>query len=301
MAVELAFKKYIKEFKEDCLKDPTNSGPLAHTCKCISEYDSKVSRPASTGGFISMFHKSPAAFYLEMSEYFGDSLTLKFPEILELKTQVFTGSVREVKTSILDPEENKSGEELLEELVEQVKQEENVKKQEDMKRQQRVKQELEEKNEWWKREKDMRLADHRRQLHRVQQNKDPDVTADVDNNIEVVHVGDKSIYMSSIEDSSGLAVTSAIGAAPGQGIKLTFTKKSKITPSGAFLDSPISDFTEIKEREVSSRKRKPNSLSPDKVELYPGSSRNSRSGMFYSEADSYKASPSKLRKEDGGF
>lgn len=75
-----------------------------------------------------MFDKSPFLFYVEMSEYFGDSLTLRLPEILELKRDVFKPSPREVTSVLTDLESHKSGEELLAELEEQVKQEQQEKK-----------------------------------------------------------------------------------------------------------------------------------------------------------------------------
>ena len=312
MAIELAFKKYIKDFKDKNITDPSSSGALGQTCRSITDYQSKVNKSATTGGFISMFSKSPVTFYREISEYFGDGLTLKLPEMLELKSQVFMPTVREIKTSISDPQENKSGEELLEELVEQVKQEESVKKQEDMKRQEKVKMELEEKNEWWRREKERRMVDHRQQLQMVQQRKLQDLASDIDSEIvEVVDVvgsvdklgGGFQTHGYQQSTELGIGASGSRGASPGQGIKMTFTKKSKLMPAGAFLDLPGSDFTEIKEREVtgSSRKRKHGSISPEEEGLLYGALGNSIQGMFFTDSDSVKASPSKFRKKDGGY
>ena len=82
----------------------------------------------SSTGFASPTHKSPCAFYSEMIEYFGDALSIKLPEIQELKTHVFLPQERDLVTVITDPTAAKSGEELLDELVNEVKREEMLKK-----------------------------------------------------------------------------------------------------------------------------------------------------------------------------
>ena len=126
LSVEHILRKYIKQFKDQHL--PGNAKTLNDSACVIQPLKVKGHGQSSSSGFMSMFHKSPVTFYIEMMDYFGDSLTLKIPEISELKKDVFMPSTREIKTFLTDVESQKSGEELLAELEEQVKQEEQEKK-----------------------------------------------------------------------------------------------------------------------------------------------------------------------------
>ncbi|WAR20078.1 TAF6L-like protein [Mya arenaria] len=101
------------EFREENITDATNNGEAKKVFKTISDYDTKFSKRPSFNGFLSAFHKSPVSFYFEMFEYFGDALTLRLPEIAELKSHVFKPKERDLVTSISDPTADKSGEELL--------------------------------------------------------------------------------------------------------------------------------------------------------------------------------------------
>ncbi|KAK3093072.1 hypothetical protein FSP39_010728 [Pinctada imbricata] len=68
--------------------------------------------------------KSFATFYNDMYEYFGDSLAMKLPllsEICDVKGKVFLPKKDDKLVSLSDPEAMKSGEELWEEFMEQVK------------------------------------------------------------------------------------------------------------------------------------------------------------------------------------
>ena len=118
-----------------------------------------------------------------------------------------------------------------------------------------------------KREQENRQADRRQQLQIAQQRQLISAAGDSDAEIDVEGDNDKSDNSfhseKSEEDLAGdisVAVKSSIGE-PGQGIKLTFTKRPKLTQFS--VDSPFSDFGDYREKESKSRKRKHSSLSPD--------------------------------------
>ncbi|XP_052769380.1 uncharacterized protein LOC128209399 [Mya arenaria] len=257
LCVEHVLQKYIKQFREENITDATNNGEAKKVFKTISDYDTKVSKRPSFNGFLSAFHKSPVSFYFEMFEYFGDALTLRLPEIAELKSHVFKPKERDLVTSISDPTADKSGEELLSELEEEVKREELMKKKQ-------VKTETVHLLDRHQRDRERRAAGVRQQLKQraAQQQKLDKFTPASDTDIEVIDV--EGVDKLDFRGRSSLAISSACDA-PGQGIKMTFAKRAKFTPDSAFSESLY--FTEIKERdrneENPGRKRKHNSPSPD--------------------------------------
>lgn len=63
-------------------------------------------------------------FYSDMYNYFGDSLSMRLPDLTQLipfRTKVFVPKVKEHLISLADPNTSKSGEELLEDLMEQAR------------------------------------------------------------------------------------------------------------------------------------------------------------------------------------
>lgn len=117
-------KKHIEHFKSSYLPTETQT----QDTNKMQSFASRIKTDSCNRTFMSMFEKSPLTFYLEMCEYFGDSLTLRLPELHELKNNVFKPAPKEVKPLMSDFESGKSGEELLAELEAQVKQEENERK-----------------------------------------------------------------------------------------------------------------------------------------------------------------------------
>lgn len=268
LGVEHVLRKYIKQFKDTHLPQQPKQTAEEPNLQTLSSH-LKTHSLTNSSGYMSMFEKSPMTFYNEMIEYFGDSLALRLPEILELKKCVFKGSPKEVKTTLEDMESHKSGEELLAELVEEVKQEQEGKK---------IKQEGKSKLLKVKQEPSVRQRqaqhDRRQQLRLAQQGQGQliDNTAEDDGDIDIGGDNDKwdNSYLSvkSEEDLAGnmsVAVRSSIGE-PGQGIKMTFTKKPKMTQFSG--DSPFSDYSgEVREKETSrhgrKRKQSPESLDFD--------------------------------------
>ncbi|XP_045187265.2 TAF6-like RNA polymerase II p300/CBP-associated factor-associated factor 65 kDa subunit 6L [Mercenaria mercenaria] len=292
LSVEHVLRKYIKQFKDQHLPGKTKT---SNDSVCIPQPPKvKGQGLSSSCGFMSMFDKSPVTFYIEMLEYFGDSLTLRLPEILELRRDVFKPAPREIKTFLTDTESQKSGEELLAELEEQVKQEQEEKKLRHQESYLKVKQELElkERSVRYKREHECRQADRRQQLQIAQQRQIISAAGDSDAEIDVEGDNDKSDNSFQSEKSEedlaadmSLAVKSSIGE-PGQGIKLTFTKRPKLTQFSG--DSPFSDYGDYREKESKhSRKRKHSSLSPDlDISNYEtGPSSFSHLGLYSSEGE----------------
>jgi len=128
LCVEHVLQKAIRDFKEKVVNSSTSKPESQQLLDDITEFKSRMTNQQSSTGFASPTHKSPCAFYSEMIEYFGDALSIKLPEIQELKTHVFLPQERDLVTVITDPTAAKSGEELLDELVNEVKREEMLKK-----------------------------------------------------------------------------------------------------------------------------------------------------------------------------
>ena len=224
-------------------------------------------RDANVSGFISMFDKSPCAFYNEMYEYFGDSLSMQVPEIPELKCLVFKPKPQEL-TAIADPDTSKSGEELLDEFMEQVKIEEEIeRKRKEQENFEREKREREEQARLVKMqyEYDRRMADHRQQLQLASQRRARGEDIGVFEAIDIEgDSGTKSDNSDKSEEEAtgagpsdvALAVKSTVSG-PGQGIKLTITKRPRLTLNlKQSTPSPHSSHQQKDTKETKSRKRK---------------------------------------------
>ena len=268
LCAEFVLQSRMKEFKEKFLNSSKSSA------------DSADARPGNlvklkqsgSSGFISMFDKSPSAFYCEISEYFGDSLCVRLPEIPELKSTVFKPSNKEVNMSFSDSEANKSGEQLLDELMEQIKQEKEAsRKKKEREKYLKDKQERDqlERIERRKQEQEMRLADQRQQLF-LRKQRQAALESDDEIDVEGDDKSDNSLNSDRSEEDgavdSDISVKSSIGA-PGQGIKLTFTKRSKLTLGHApqFEDSPLSDSYDMGDTVKKGKKRKHGSTSPQEM------------------------------------
>ena len=255
---------------EEKENDAEESDPSGAESKLeLSQDHLTKAKSSNVSGFISMFDKSPAAFYNEMYEYFGDSLSMQLPEMPELKCIVFKPTLKEVTISLADPETSKSGEELLDEFMEQVKIEEEMEK--IRKEQERLQREKREREEQARLEKiriehDKRMADHRQQLHLAYQQKvqgeihvlgsDDEIDIEGDNGGDNSDKSEEEVATSGAGDVA-LAVKSTVSG-PGQGIKLTITKRPRLTLNlKQSTPSPHSSYQQKDSKETkSSRKRK---------------------------------------------
>ncbi|KAL4237458.1 histone H3 acetylation [Mactra antiquata] len=296
LSVEHVIKYHIEQFKKTCMPEMKKSRSTYNIPPSLYKFKPET----SSGKFMSKFEKSPLSFYFEMSEYFGDSLFLRLPELFELKNTVYKAAPKDVKPLINDSESGKSGEELLAELVAQVKQEENERKIKDegfkkLKREERLfgdKQKYFHEN--WQ-------TDYRQQLQAVQKQKTTESNVDNDNDIILIDVegdnekSDHSFNSEKSEEDVSMALKSSIGE-PGQGIKLTFTKKPKLTQFSS--DSPFSDVGDSSEWESTQGKKRKHSLSPDQgfgFEDIAGNSSYSQYGGFSSGSDRNTSSNSSNR------
>ena len=219
-------------------------------------------RTSNVSGFISMIDKSPCAFYNEMIEYFGDSLAMQLPDMPELKCIVFKPTPKEITVSLGDTDANKSGEELLDEFMEQVKIEEEIERK--RKEQEKYEKEKREREEQARLERvqleyNRRMADHRQQLQLAYQRKALGEVLGSDDEIDIE--GDSGAKSDNSEEETpaiepALAVKSTVSG-PGQGIKLTITKRPRLALNlKQSTPSPHSSHQQKDTKETKSRKRK---------------------------------------------
>lgn len=142
-----------------------------------------------------------------------------------------------------------------------------------------------------RRDHEQRKEDHRQQLQLAQQRQQVITAAgDSEGEIDVEGDNDKSdnsFQSEKSEEDLAADISVAVKSSePGQGIKLTFTKRPKLTPFSG--DSPFSDYGDVREKETKhGRKRKHGSLSPDfDQSLYEtGPSSFSHLGLYSSEGE----------------
>ncbi|XP_052272350.1 TAF6-like RNA polymerase II p300/CBP-associated factor-associated factor 65 kDa subunit 6L isoform X1 [Dreissena polymorpha] len=277
LCVECILRKYIREFCKENIKEDSKTSEGDRTLPEGEGVESKPFKqePSSTSSSHSSssssssspaespFHKNPVAFYTELEQYFGDTLAMRLPEILELKTHVFKRQERPLEVCISDPTAHKSGEELLEELVAEVKQEEKIKREKSL----NIKTESETNAE--------RRSAHRHQLKNPHFRRMQD-TVHGTNNLAGAFLESTDVAGPNVQSLSAVtgpdvqslsAVTGpnvqSLSAVPGQGIKLMFTKKSFLTQGSPLADILEHDFTELKDKGTSSKqKRKQSSMSP---------------------------------------
>ena len=269
LCVESILKKHTNEFKEKYMQDK-DIDPEENDLETVREFDEKPAkmRTSNVSGFISMFDKSPCAFYNEMYEYFGDSLAMQLPDMPELKCIVFKPTPKEISVSLTDPETSKSGEELLDEFMEQVKIEEEIERK--RKEQEKYEKEKREREEQARLEKvqleyNRRMADHRQQLQLAYQRRARGEVLGSDDEIDIEgDNGAKSDNSDRSEEETpasgpadvSLAVKSTVSG-PGQGIKLTITKRPRLTLNlKQSTPSPHSSHQQKDSKETKSRKRK---------------------------------------------
>ena len=271
LCVESILKKHTREFEQKYMQDKETDPEDGVSASVKSNIDIKQEYPAksksSDSGIISAFDKSPSAFYNEMYEYFGDSLSMQLPEMPELKCIVFKPVLKEVTVSLADPETNKSGEELLDEFMEQVKIEEEIEK--IRKEQERLAREKWEREELARLEKirsdyDKRMADHRQQMQLAYQQRaegqmlgsDEEIDIEGDNGADNSDKSEEEVAGAGAGDIA-LAVKSTVSG-PGQGIKLTITKRPRLTLNlKQSTPSPHSSHQQKDSKETKpSRKRK---------------------------------------------
>jgi hypothetical protein len=123
-AVEYLLKKQIKDFEEEISKEKDNPLTLTNndSNKTGDKGDNSLPNPLGT---------TVAQFYTDMYDYFGDSLTLQLPNLsntIDFKKTVFKPAKKETLVSLADPEAAKTGEELLDEFMEQVRVQEEIRK-----------------------------------------------------------------------------------------------------------------------------------------------------------------------------
>ena len=268
LCVEAILKKHTNEFKQKYMQDKDTEQEENRLKKAESEQKLEEkhvkTRTANVSGFISMIDKSPCAFYNEMIEYFGDSLAMQLPEIPELKCIVFKPTPKEIPVSLGDKDANKSGEELLDEFMEQVKIEEELERK--RKEQEKYEQERKEREQQARLARvqsdyDRRMADHRQQLHLAYQRKALGEVLGSDDEVDIEgDNGAKSDNSDRSEEEAGaqpaLAVKSTVSG-PGQGIKLTITKRPRLTLNvKQSTPSPHSTHSQKDIKETKSRKRK---------------------------------------------
>lgn len=263
LCIEHVLREKLKQFKEQ------------HICENkVSEHQDIAadlprktnSRAARTSNFMSLFDKSPIKFYSELTEYFGDSLILRLPELFEVKNTVFKPARKKVVTTIVDPETHKSGEELLAELMEQVKQDEIGNKQKSEQKkclQEKLPMTLIDQ----RMPRPVKLenpagSDQRMPVVPLQKQLQPVVGSDDEIDVEGVNVHEKidnSLQSDKFEEditNVSLAVKSSV-CAPGQGIKLTFTKKKRfnLEENINWSDSPLSDASDKKDKGIKKSKK----------------------------------------------
>ncbi|KAL3872699.1 hypothetical protein ACJMK2_035908 [Sinanodonta woodiana] len=297
LCVESILRKKIKEFKSHCFSS-CSSDASSETTTVKVEPDVKqehikqeryITKSSASSGSVSFFDKSPSSFYTEMYEYFGDTLVMLLPDVEGLKEMVFKPKSKEIIVSLEDRESKKTGEELLDELMIQVRiQEELDRKKREQERIEQEKRKKEEKerleferrrraeelkeqerleNEQRKEaERRRRLAEkeryEKRKLDTFEKEMDVDqaeVKSDRSEKSE-----EEEQYQTEAPEDMSLAVKSTVSG-PGQGIKLTITKRPRLKLNIKTGKSSPVPTTSRESREKDSkhgRKRKQSLCSP---------------------------------------
>ncbi|XP_041353435.1 eukaryotic translation initiation factor 5B-like [Gigantopelta aegis] len=111
LAAELLLKQSIHEFESKFIPDEDVGECVLETLQINSSNNSDE--------LPGLLDKSPSDFYKELHEYFGDSLSVKLP-IMDV-SKVFKPVKTKEKINLSDPEGSKTGEQLLEDFMEQVR------------------------------------------------------------------------------------------------------------------------------------------------------------------------------------
>ncbi|XP_063429352.1 TAF6-like RNA polymerase II p300/CBP-associated factor-associated factor 65 kDa subunit 6L [Mytilus trossulus] len=125
--VEYLLKSQIKEFEDEISKEKESSA----LATASDPEENKSEQKVNSQTLPNPFGTSVTKFYSEMYDYFGDSLTLQLPnlaETIDFKKSVFKPSKKDELISLADPEAAKTGEELLDEFMEQVRVQEEIRK-----------------------------------------------------------------------------------------------------------------------------------------------------------------------------
>lgn len=156
--VEFILKCQIKEFQNEIDENEQNEKSLTDS----NRQTGNESVPDPLGTTVSQF-------YTDMYGYFGDSLCLpNLAETIDFKTKVFKPSKKDKLISLADPEAAKTGEELLDEFMEQVRVQEEIRKAQlerdklETIRRAREKLELEERNKLLREKEEKRRQDRKR-------------------------------------------------------------------------------------------------------------------------------------------
>lgn len=165
--MEYLLKSQIKEFEDEISKEKESSASATPSDPEVNKSEQKVNSQTLPNPF----GTSVTKFYSEMYDYFGDSLTLQLPNLAEtfdFKKSVFKPSKKDELISLADPEAAKTGEELLDEFMEQVRVQEEIRKAQ-LEREKlekiriaREKQEQEERNRMLREKEEKRRQERRR-------------------------------------------------------------------------------------------------------------------------------------------
>ncbi|XP_052097858.1 myb-like protein X [Mytilus californianus] len=165
--VEYLLKSQIKEFEDEISREKENSAIATASDSEVNKSEQKVNSQTLPN----LFGTSVTKFYSEMYDYFGDSLTLQLPnlaETIDFKKTFFKPSKKDELISLADPEAAKTGEELLDEFMEQVRVQEEIRKAQ-LEREKlekiriaRDKQEQEERNKMLREKEERRRQERRR-------------------------------------------------------------------------------------------------------------------------------------------
>ncbi|KAJ8308361.1 LOW QUALITY PROTEIN: hypothetical protein KUTeg_013235 [Tegillarca granosa] len=177
LAVELLLKCQIKRFEEEYMTDND---------KVIPQEDKKDNKKSKTldvpikaestsdqsTNIQNILHTTVGQFYNEMYEYFGDSLSMRLPDLNEkvsLKSKVFKPAKKEIYVKLSDSEALKSGDDLLEEFMEQVRIQEKIDK--ERREQEKIEKERLEKERKKREEEDKKRKEEEKKLEKIRQAK----------------------------------------------------------------------------------------------------------------------------------
>lgn len=119
-----------------------------------------------------ILHTTVGQFYNEMYEYFGDSLSMRLPDLNEkvsLKSKIFKPAKKEIYVKLSDSEALKSGDDLLEEFMEQVRIQEKIDK--ERREQEKIEKERLEKERKKREEEDKKRKEEEKKLEKIRQAK----------------------------------------------------------------------------------------------------------------------------------